>query len=125
MLITFADKCLLYSESDRIAGWPRNDAKCQKQTFALRWEPRGHPERLVKSRATTRSMAIGSKARDSALIPFEAKARALRRNCSFDRFMGLGENGAGYIEILEPMRGRRDSEQMCTGLYKDMARDRK
>jgi hypothetical protein len=27
-LITVADKCLLYSESDRIAAWTRNDAKC-------------------------------------------------------------------------------------------------
>jgi hypothetical protein len=26
-LITVADKCLLYSETDRIAAWPRNDAK--------------------------------------------------------------------------------------------------
>jgi hypothetical protein len=101
--------CPLRSRKQTNNGHRGTSALCQKQTFALRWETRGHPERLVKSRATTRSMAIGSKARDGALIPFEAKARTLRRNCSFDRSMGLGENGAGYIEILKPMRGRRDS----------------
>jgi hypothetical protein len=34
MLITVADKCLLYSESDRIAAWPRNDVKCQQRKSA-------------------------------------------------------------------------------------------
>jgi hypothetical protein len=33
-LITVADKCLLYSEIDRIAAWPRNDAKCQERKSA-------------------------------------------------------------------------------------------
>src|SRR5262249_34860543 len=28
-LITVADKCRLYSETDRIAAWTQNDAKCQ------------------------------------------------------------------------------------------------
>src|SRR5262249_136456 len=32
-LITVAGKCLLYSETDRIAAWPRNDAKCQQRTW--------------------------------------------------------------------------------------------
>jgi hypothetical protein len=45
MLITVADKCLLYSESDRIAAWPRNDAKCQSRPWQLqnRRAARGGP----------------------------------------------------------------------------------
>jgi hypothetical protein len=31
-LITVADKCLLYSERDRIVAWTRNAAKCQNRT---------------------------------------------------------------------------------------------
>jgi len=34
-MITVAEKCLLYSETDPIAAWPRNDAKCQQATSRL------------------------------------------------------------------------------------------
>ena len=67
--------------------------------------------------------STGGETCDSALVPFKTKAWALRCDSSFDSALWLRQNGAGDIEVLEPMRGRSDREQMRAGLDKDMARD--
>ena len=69
------------------------------------------------------STALGSETSDGAFVPFKTEARPPSRNGSIDATIWLRENAAGDIEILEPMSGRRDREQMCAGLDKDMARD--
>jgi len=70
------------------------------------------------------SISLSSETGDSTLVPFKTEAGTLRRDSAFDSALWLSQNGAGDIEILEPMRSRRNRKQVCAGLDKDMARDR-
>src|SRR5947207_2639885 len=83
----------------------------QERSFGSRQAPRCDP----------RSTAVGGETCDSALVPFEAEARPLCCNSSVDGAVWLCEYGAGDIEILKPMGGRGDGEQMRAGLDKNMA----
>src|SRR5262249_51063941 len=58
-LITVADKCLLYSKSDRIAAWPRKDAKCHSGKWG---GPRAHPPISSRMSIVRSSNLLASKA---------------------------------------------------------------
>ena len=60
-------------------------------------------------------------ARNSAFIPFDAETQPFRYDCSANGAVRLDKDGAGQIEILEPVGGRRNGQQMRTGLNEDMA----
>src|SRR5437763_14170788 len=56
------------------------------------------------------------------VVPRQSKSMTARGNRSVDDLDRLGHNRAGEIEILDPVRGRRDSEHVSASLGKQMAR---
>ena len=108
-LITVADKFLLCSESNRIAAWTRNDAKCHNRTHAS--------AQAISEKGTVRPVLwLSSQPHKGIKAQFP---HGIVSSVSFVSTTNTARSLAGFVLLalaLTPWRSPGSSEKLCPAL---------